>query len=207
MGNKLYKKNNSVSEDIRDPFGYAKDRSVTPQGAPTSIARDRVGSHTDAPARSLPQDSTVLPGKIIPGTPLQPDGTILAKLPSNVKPGPDSMPYWRRDIKTVPNNEQQAVLTISVPPGKVFRIERLGHTFWNTLDEFWVVYDGKQLNNTRWSFPLGTPVTPYQLRVTVSAVEKIECWVYNRSGQDRLYEFFLDGYYDVIEYQSGSRTE
>jgi len=204
--NKLFKKNHRVTGDIRQPFGHAQERHVSPQHAPTSVSKDRVGSQTGAPNAIIPGGRETPRTEMSDFIPVQADHTIITKDPPNVGPGPDSVPWWRRDIKTVANGGELIILHIGVPEGKAFRLERIGHTFWSVLDEFWIIYDDKLLNQTRWAFPLGTPVNPYQLRVTVTAVDFISCFVRNRSGNDRLYEFFLDGWYDEIQFESGSRT-
>ena len=205
--NKLFKKGHSVTEDIRKPFDYAKDRAVTPELAPTASVKDRVGSQTGIPNKVLPRKYTqAVDVTVVPGTPIQKDGTVLSKHPANVMPGPETMPWFRRGVRSVNNGVQQLVLRVDVPPGKVYRLKRLGHTFWSVLDVFWIYYDGKLLNDSAWSFPLGTAVNPYTLEVTVSATKEILCYVRNNSGQNRNYEYFLDGWYDNIEYQHGSRT-
>lgn len=206
MANKLFKKAHSVTADLTSPFGSAKDRDVTPGLAPTSTSKDRVGSITDAPSKVLPSSASNAPHNVVQGTPVQKDGTVLVKQPPNVEPGPDSMPWWRRAIRTVVNGDEGRVLFFQIPEGKAYRMERVGHLFYSALDEFWVIYDGKLLNDVRWAFPLGTPAAPYELRVSVTATDYIACFARNRSGDDHLYEYFIDGYYDQLTFQQGSRT-
>lgn len=205
MTNSLFKRNQDMN-NIRQPFSQAKDRAVTPDGAPTSTKKDRVHSGTGAPNVVLPKSYTQMAFDVIPGFPMQKDGTVLSKQPANVRPGPDSMPWWRRDSKNVANGGELIILDVPIPPGRVYRLERIGHTFWSSLDEFWIIYDDKLLNDFRWQYPLGTSVNPFRLPVTVSATKSFKCFVRNNSGQNRLYEFLLVGWFDMIEFQHGSRT-
>ena len=207
--NDLFRKQNAVNSGIRTPFSFAKDREVTPGQSPSSISADRTGSQTNAPVTILPDGYVnTSEATLVAGTPVQRDGTIVTKLPNNVQPGPNSMPWWRRDIDNVPNGSVVCILNVTVPEGRVYRLKRVGHTFWSAQDEFWITYDDKNLNDSRWSFPLGAPgnATMYPLQVTVSAVKEFRCYVRNRSGMDRNYEFMLDGWFDPVEYSQGAKT-
>lgn len=204
--NDLFRKNHAITGNIRAPFAGAKDREVTPAGSPTSVSTDRAGSQTGAPVEILPDNYTNGYTNLVNGTPLQSDGTLLTKVSQNVSPGPDSRPWWRRDIDAVNNGRESVILTITVPEGKVYHLKRIGHTFWSAQDEYWITYDDKLLNDAKWAFPLGTPANLFEMRCAVAAVKEIKCHVRNNSGAQRNYEFMVEGWYDDITFSSGSRT-
>ena len=201
--NKLFNKAHSVRNNVTNPFGYAKDRAVTPKHAPTSISRDRVSSETEVPNKVLKQDFVARPEK---GGIFQRDGTVMTKLPPNVGPGPMSLPWWRRNARNVDVQQDLLVLRVNVPPGRVYKLSKIGHSWYDALDEFWIVYDDMMLNEQRWNYQLGTPIQPFELPVTIAATNYIGCYVRNLHADAELYEFLLIGWYDTIEYEGGSRT-
>jgi len=201
--NKLFKKAHSVRNDITNPFGYAKDRAVTPTHAPTATSRDRVSSVSGAPNKVLKEDFVARPKE---GEIFQRDGTLMTKLPPNVGPGPSSLPWWRRNARNVEVQQDLLILRVNVPAGRVYKLSKIGHSWYDALDEFWIIYDGKTLNEQRWNYQLGTPIQPFVLPVTVTATDSIECYVRNLHADAELYEFMLIGWYDTIEHEGGSRT-
>lgn len=207
MTNPLFdrKRKNGLRKGIRNEFGDVKDKPVAPQDSSTSIRKDRVGSQTGIPAEVSSQDASF--PTIAPNDMRQKDGTYLMKEPSNVQPGPNSVHWWRRNIESCTPQQPTIVLQVNIPQGKVFRVQRIGHTFTNANDIVWIVYDGKTWNGTKWSFQLGTPMTNlYECNPTFSATKSILCYIDNRGGVASNYEFFLSGWYDTIEYLRGTRT-
>jgi len=205
---KLFDRANQVDGGIRRFFHEAKDKHVTPGLDLSTRSKDRVGSHTGVPTEVLPEASSFKPEYTVKGTPVQKDGTVLTRNSTNVAPGPNSSPWFRVNGRDVVAGRFDAVLRINVPEGYVYHISRLGHTFLDPNDEFWIMYDGRMYNNTKWSIPLGAPNSAnlYRLPVTITATKSIQCYVRNNGAVDRAYEFMLDGWYDPIEHFHGSRT-
>lgn len=205
---RLFDRSMEVDGGIRKYYHEAKDKHVTPSKDLSSRTKDRVGPETGVPTKVLPPSSTVVPEHIVNGTPLQPDGTLLTKEASNVRPGPRSTPWFRRNGRDVPAGRFNMILRIDVPQGQVYRVDKIGHTFHTPGDDFWILYDGRMYNNSTWSFPLGTPDGSrlYKLPVTITATKSVICYVRNNSAADRAYEYFLDGWYDPLEHLHGSRT-
>ena len=205
QGNVLFERQLADNFDggIGHPFGDVADVPVATSRSATAISKDRVGSHTNAPVEILSQsESYPIAGPVG----IQTDGTLMTKEPSNVSPGPNSVPWFRRERSQVEPNESMAIITVDVPPGQVYRISHIGHDFNDNNDTFWIMYDGKMFNMSRWSFQLGSPNNLYRLPVTISATSEIVCYGANTAGAPRIYEFFIDGWYDMIQFYRGSHT-
>lgn len=205
---KLFDRANMVDGGLRQFYHEAKDKHVTPPNSLSTRTKDNVGPHTGVPTEVLSEASTYKPKYVVKGTPIQKDGTLLTRESTNVRPGPNSSPWFRVNSRDVPAGRFDAVLRITIPEGYVYHLSKLGHTFLDPNDEFWIMYDGRMYNNSKWSIPLGAPNSAnlYKLPVTITATKQIQCFVRNNGAVDRAYEFMVDGWYDPIEHLHGSRT-
>jgi len=189
----------SLNQGIKQPFGDAKSKAVTPSDMPTSRVHDRVVN--------VPSDNMSTADNF--RQMVSDDGFTPTRLPPNANPGPASAPWVTRELETVqPGNNETVVLTVNVPNGKVFRIKHIGHTYFGPEDTFKIKLDDERYFNQAispgWSYNLGTPTNMYELPVTIRATQKIECIVQNGGAVQRDYEFVLDGWFEEVEYLQGT---